>query len=171
MKSFVLILKICAGLLPVLILTLWLWPESDETIKIDDIFLTPPDTSGISSPNKAIKNSVISSDGKLVSVKDFISTSVTYDEESFSLTGGLEATQERFAISFYEPDDSFAISLTSEPLRDARFEAERFFLQTLGITQTAACSLNVSVGTMLTVNTFYAGQDLGFSFCPGSIEL
>lgn len=65
----------------------------------------------------------------------------------------------------------FMVALTKEPLADSRSHAEQFLLSTLGITQPELCSLNYYVGTTVGVNEFYAGKNLGFSFCPGAVQL
>ncbi len=89
----------------------------------------------------------------------------------YALTTLENETTTSFGVIFNEADGSFAIGLESEPLGETRRQAEQYLLSLLGITDQALCSLNVYVGTTVYVNTFYAGKNLGLSFCPGSVQL
>lgn len=76
-----------------------------------------------------------------------------------------------FDIVYFESNDSFAISLRREPLSENRRQVEAYLQQQLGITQAEMCELRVYIGTSFDVNPEYSGQDFGFSFCPGSVQL
>jgi hypothetical protein len=76
-----------------------------------------------------------------------------------------------FAIEYFPKGNVFVVGLSTEPLGKVRTEAQTFLLNDLGITQAQACSLNYSVMTADSVNEQYAGQNLGFSFCSGAVEL
>jgi hypothetical protein len=67
-------------------------------------------------------------------------------------------------VVYDSKEQFFTITLFTEPLGAARARAEKFLLAALGITSTQACALNYYVGTMESVSTFYAGENLGFSF-------
>jgi len=41
----------------------------------------------------------------------------------------------------------------------------------LGIGEQEMCQLHYSFSAPYWVNEFYAGRELGFSFCPGSVSL
>lgn len=74
-------------------------------------------------------------------------------------------------VLYNAADQSFTIALLDEPLRDARISAQQFLLGALGLSQEELCSLSYYVGTDYYVNELYAGQNLGFSFCAGSVAL
>jgi len=48
---------------------------------------------------------------------------------------------------------------------------ERDLMAKLGITEDAMCQLNYMVSVPYWVNEYYAGESLGFSFCPGATQL
>lgn len=94
--------------------------------------------------------------------------------EKGSFTLGNEATSTdnpAYLIAFYAPDQSFLVTLFAEPLAETRRAAEADLLARLDISNDDACRLKYSVITPQWVNTFYAGKNLGFSFCPGSPAL
>ena len=66
---------------------------------------------------------------------------------------------------------TFTVALLDEPLSAMRVSAQNFLMATLGISQDEMCALSAYVGTDSGVNETYAGQSLGFSFCPGAIAL
>ncbi len=81
------------------------------------------------------------------------------------------AAAENFIVAYDASLQFFTISLTKEPLGTARADAEQFLLKTLGISQTDLCNIKYFLSTTSSVNPFYAGQNLGFSFCPGATVL
>lgn len=83
--------------------------------------------------------------------------------------GGASTTD--FSISYNSSTSFFNIVLLTEPISRARSEAELFLESQLGIQPQALCTLKYFVGTPYYVNTFYAGKNLGFSFCPGATVL
>lgn len=86
-------------------------------------------------------------------------------------SGGVRDGQEdlpAYLVRYIAHDQSFTISLFSEPLRDVRRAAEIDLLARLGISESQACRLKYAVLTPQWVNSFHAGKNLGFSFCPGS---
>ncbi len=89
----------------------------------------------------------------------------------YALTSLDATTSTPFGITFNELDGTFAIGLDAEPLGATRTAAEVYFLSMVGIPEQDACALDVYVGTVARVNEFYAGRNLGFSFCEGSVPL
>jgi hypothetical protein len=77
----------------------------------------------------------------------------------------LEQTPE-FIISYYRPDQSFAISIMSENFITNRERAEKELLKILGINSKEACNLKLTLGTPAFVSDKYAGINYGLSFCP-----
>lgn len=76
-----------------------------------------------------------------------------------------------FSITFNESNDSFAISLNREPISETRVAAEQFLLNTLALGEQELCTINSYIGVAVDINPFFSGQNLGFSFCPGSVSL
>jgi len=76
-----------------------------------------------------------------------------------------------FAIEYFPQGQAFVIGLSTEPLGQVREEAQAFLMKDLGITEAQMCGLNYSVLTADSVNQQYAGENLGFSFCPGAVQL
>lgn len=76
---------------------------------------------------------------------------------------------DKYAIVYYKKDSSFLITVTSEPAELNRIDAEKVFLEKVGISKEDACKLNIIVNA-----TFRAGGNasdagnVGLSFCPGS---
>ncbi|MFA6494771.1 MAG: hypothetical protein WC246_00160 [Candidatus Paceibacterota bacterium] len=91
-----------------------------------------------------------------------------YQNAVIVAAGGSEALVARnpgYDISYYQPDNSFAISISQKPVMAMRTQAEAAFLQKLGISQSDACKLKVTVGVPISVDQQYAGTDFGLSFC------
>lgn len=76
-----------------------------------------------------------------------------------------------FAFLYSESDDSIYISIDKEPLSQTREQASQYLLNLLDINQAVACTLKVYVGVPYVVSSTLTGQNLGLSFCPGSIKL
>lgn len=83
-------------------------------------------------------------------------------------TSVLIAETPAYVISYYAPDSSFNILIEQLPFATIRAEAESAFLQKLGISEQQACKLKVQVGTPISVDPSYAGQNIGLSFCATS---
>ena len=79
--------------------------------------------------------------------------------------------QNSFAIEYTESNHYFSILLLEEPIREARFAAEDFLQAELAVTFEQMCDLNYSLTVPFFVNQHKAGEDLGFSFCEGSVTL
>ena len=67
--------------------------------------------------------------------------------------------------------DAFTVALLAEPLGATRAAAEAELAKVLGLSQSEMCRLNYYVGTTDAVSSFYAGKNLGFSFCRGTTKL
>ncbi len=76
-----------------------------------------------------------------------------------------------YMIQYIADTKYFNIELLQEPLGTIRVEAENDLMKRLGITQTQMCQLNYTVSTPDSVNSVYASENLGFSFCPGAVQL
>lgn len=76
-----------------------------------------------------------------------------------------------YAVTFIDATSYFNIALLAEPIDEARTEAEAYLQKQLGITPGQMCQLKYMVSVPVRVNQTYAGQNLGFSFCPGATPL
>lgn len=81
------------------------------------------------------------------------------------------AVGQDFQIIYFPNDSYFLVSLTAEPLKDARLNAESALISALQLTADELCALSISVQTSADVNEFYAGSDLGLTFCSDYIAL
>lgn len=69
----------------------------------------------------------------------------------------------------YDPSDSsFWIAVSSTPFAAIRQIAEQDFLMTLGVSETDACKLDVSVGVPYSPGNPMDGQSIPLSFCQTS---
>lgn len=114
--------------------------------------------------------------GGVITVTDFKKDPETqsYPNNSlYYLSGGLtpSPTKTAFSIFYAVADKSFHITLLREPIRETRASAEQTLLKKLGITEVQACSLAIYVGVPISVNEYFAGRELGLSFCPGAEAL
>ncbi len=76
-----------------------------------------------------------------------------------------------YIIEYIQESSFFNISLTQEPIGESRSAAERYLVQRLDVTRNQMCALAYSVTVPDDVNSQYASVNLGFSFCPGAVEL
>ncbi len=84
---------------------------------------------------------------------------------------GLSSSTPSFTITYIESSQFFNIGLFKEPISESRFEAEQYIRDHLGITKEQMCALNYVVSVPNFVSPLFAGDSLGFSFCPGAIEI
>lgn len=76
-----------------------------------------------------------------------------------------------YIIEYIATTHYFNIGLYKEPIGEARKNAESYLTNALGISAQALCTLKYMVSVPERVNATYAGQNLGFSFCPGAVKL
>lgn len=129
-------------------------------------------TSTFGTPASQLTMPLAVSSSTTMMAKDFIHNGVTLadpsNEGNYYLTG---ASTDGYAIGFRTPGEFFTIALQQEPLGQTRLAAENFLLGTLGVTQDQLCHLKYYLGTDVHTNSYYAGKNLGFSFCPGATVL
>jgi len=113
------------------------------------------------------------SENQIIELRDPRTLESTTDMGSgmYSVTTLENVTDKPFDIIFNEANASFAIGLTKEPVSQARYEAERYLMQSLGLSEDEMCALNIFVGVPFAVNEFLAGKNLGVSFCKGAYPL
>ena len=76
-----------------------------------------------------------------------------------------------YVIQYTTLTRGFNIVLFQEPIGLVRRQAEQYLMAQLGVSENQLCQLKYMVSVPNRVNQFYAGVSLGFSFCPGAIEL
>lgn len=112
--------------------------------------------------------------GQPLPVRDFRSYPTTIPapyEFGFYIIASEESDVVAYQISYYEKDTSFAVALLGSGLEKSRRQAELELTSLLGISEREMCLLRYSVYVPIRINEFYAATNLGFSFCPNSVEL
>ena len=99
----------------------------------------------------------------------FLAGSLGYCIANVGCPSGFASTD--FQIIYTASDQSFHIGLLNEPLKNARLEAEQFLQTRLGISQAQMCNLYYYVETTAAISPIYDNKNLGFSFCPGAVQL
>jgi hypothetical protein len=73
---------------------------------------------------------------------------------------------EDYYMAYYPQNQGFLIVLQNSDIKSAREKAERDFLQILGVDETTACNLDVSITIPYEISPQAAGGVYGLSFCP-----
>ncbi len=71
-----------------------------------------------------------------------------------------------YSIVYFSKDQSFLITILSEPAQENRDAAEQELLTKLQVSQSTACDLKVALTVPADVDEALSGQDWGLSFCP-----
>ncbi len=133
-------------------------------------------------PSTTTRTITISNGGTLV-VKDFLQDPETVKDHlnkgqnylGYHFPEGVPdptaTTEPPYVIDYFEADSSFSIAIFQEPVAANRLQAEQYLMEHLGISQNQMCTLKYSIGVPNRVNQYYAGMELGFSFCPGAVKL
>mgnify|MGYP003394998574 CR=1 FL=1 len=136
---------------------------------------TFPTTGSVTNPRNTV--SIRTANGKNIQTKDFLKDPDIWKDP---MNSGYYSLGHHFSsgtppppydIQYIEASNFFNVGLFQEPIAQSRKEAEKYMMEHLGISPTQMCELNYSVGTTNWVNGFYSGQDLRFSFCPGSVQI
>ncbi|MEK7129589.1 MAG: hypothetical protein AAB803_01085 [Patescibacteria group bacterium] len=77
----------------------------------------------------------------------------------------VDMKKQTYDITYVPSLDEYAIVVYGSPFEPARKEAERAFLQKLGVAPEQACRLKVTVSTPVFVNPEESKQTYGLSFC------
>src|SRR4030042_5618948 len=96
-----------------------------------------------------------------VEANNFYNEAIIIGDDGYAL---FEKTS-KYKIAYIPVDKSFLISILDNPFEDVKKEAEKAFLQKLGITQEDACLMNVNIATNIRINPSYAGKNYKLSFC------
>ncbi|MDO8593357.1 MAG: hypothetical protein Q7R59_00440 [bacterium] len=161
------------------------WPNAMLPIS-GSVAPTPTEPSSATSSPTGQRITLAAQNGGTVIANDFIHNGVTIPDTAnagrYLLAGNFgyclsdpqkcqAATADNFSVYYNMTTQSFILTLTKEPIGQARLDMEQFMLATLGITEQQMCSLNYLIGVTRYVNEQYAGKNLGFSFCPGATKL
>ncbi len=73
-----------------------------------------------------------------------------------------------FTVTYNSSTGLFNVVLATEPIAQARQAAGAFLMSRLGLKDFEVCSLLYYVSVPSTVNSTYAGKNLGFDFCSGA---
>jgi hypothetical protein len=76
-----------------------------------------------------------------------------------------------FSVYYLESTGNLTITLYDEDTKAARVQAEEYIKDVLPYSESELCLLDVTVITNEYVNPTYAGLNLGFSFCPGTVVI
>lgn len=76
------------------------------------------------------------------------------------------AQTDQYSIIYYQKEQTFSITISSQPAQPARDAAEAVLLQKLGISKDQSCNLIVTTYVPYDVDPNLSGQDYGLSFCP-----
>jgi hypothetical protein len=80
-------------------------------------------------------------------------------------------TNELYSIQYIAQTGFFNVTLLKQPLALARTQAEMDIKNRLQINEETMCTLRYSVAVPAYVDQGFSGRELGFSFCPGSVNL
>jgi hypothetical protein len=115
------------------------------------------------------KRDLVATTGEVIKVNDYEQNPALVLPEGQGL---FLAQTDQYIISLTQPDEQFTISILAEPIGVVRTAAELKFIELLGIDKQSACKLKVFVGGPVSVDErFGNNQNIGLSFCPGSVSL
>ncbi len=164
------ILVIVAGILMLIVIVSYFLRTTvdvSEPRAVDFVDITSPVSSGV--PGEQTSLMILNKEGQLITITNVKERADQVGTDAWVFAGGFDVENEPYALTFYESYNYFQISLEAEPLAEVRVVAEQAFLSALNLDKETACSLDVSVRTRAGVNEFFAGQELGLSFCPDAV--
>lgn len=89
------------------------------------------------------------------------------DEGSFMT----DRSADGFDVLYYAPEGALTVLLLAEPLSESRLAAEDYIMSRFNLSSEKLCDLNARIVTNRFVSNFFADRELGFSSCPGSVQL
>jgi hypothetical protein len=128
------------------------------------------DTPGGARPATATSTSLTTIDGRSIPVRDFSNDTDSIQDANNPQYYRL-GSNDAFAVTYISNTDFFIIEIQEEPIGPNRKKAELYLEQKLGISRQSMCVLQYQIVAPWWVNSLYAGQNLGFSFCPGAVKL
>ncbi len=109
-----------------------------------------------------------------ITARDFLKDPDVIDWDgagTYMIGTGLIDQDEAYQIFYYAPDKSLSIVLMAEPFAKIRLVAEEQLKNRLGLSEAQICAMNVRVNIPVMSSESLSGQNLGLSFCPGSVQL
>lgn len=172
-KSFLVLVGIVALLIGGLLVMI-LMPGDADNSSGNGIFLPGAGDEQPGGKNEMVR--LLKPDGSFEAVPDFTKGKQRIDQGEGYYHYRLTTNQETLGPDapydiIYDGDGSISIGIFKEPLKDTRKAAEAELLRLVGIDEAEACSLVIMVFVPVSVNSQYSGNDLGLSFCPGSVTL
>lgn len=137
--------------------------------------ILPTDTTATSFPSitstssARVPETFLSKSGQVLSDQPFIEYRKTQEIQP----GFFESTNESdvFGLYYLQSGGNLTVTLYGENTAKARLSAEEYLKDVLPYSEAELCSIDAIVITNEYENPRYAGQNLGFSFCPGSVVL
>jgi len=152
---------------------------SDSGSQLDDEEITFPESPGnIPDPQSATFD--LRGETGAIEVRNFFTDPLTrtdpVNEGHYQLGTYIDPyspspSDEPYYIEYIASTGYFNISLLAIPIAESRVEAEQFLLGHLSVSEDQLCNINYRVTVPARVDLLYAGQSLGFSFCPGAVAL
>lgn len=118
--------------------------------------------------------------GTTITTKNFLNdpetTADTSNPGSYYIGNSIDPTNPDtsaapYVITYIGGTNFFSVSLLKEPINEVRRQAEQYLMQRLGISERQMCQLRYTMTVPVRVSQIYAGENLGFSFCPGASQL
>lgn len=158
--------------------TIWYFSRTPEVVPTPTPITFPTSgssTTGTSVPPMNIKGF----DGSIIAVRNFLGDADTSEDPvnpgyyylGYQTFGEKAVEVPPYLITYIVETQYFNITLSQEPIGETRKSVENYLLGKLGLTKTQLCALNYTIATPTSLNSTYAGMNLGFSFCPGAIAL
>jgi len=173
------LLTLIALLIIVITILLYLNSTSDSGPQFEDEWTTFPEGSG-NIPDPQSKTFKLKGETGVIEVRNFFTDPLTrtdpVNEGHYQLGTYIDPyspdpSNEPYYIDYIASTQYFNISLLAVPIAESRREAEQFLLTHLDLTEDQLCNINYRVTVPVRISLLYAGQSLGFSFCPGAITL
>ena len=111
--------------------------------------------------NPAANTLTVPAQGGTQQVFDFTKSPARVDGDTTVI-----AENNNYSIVYFTADQSFLITILSDPAQAGRIAAEQELLVKLNVTQDEACKLKVALTVPAGVDEQLAGKDYGLSFCP-----
>ncbi|GEM_PF-1241155 len=100
-----------------------------------------------------------------VQARDFTKTPIQQLGDSMLIAKTLD-----FEIVYFTKEQTFLVTVESQPVQKARDLAEQAFLDHLKIREADACRLQVSLFVPYNLSPDLSGKDYGLSFCPTGVS-
>ena len=130
-------------------------------------------------PGVTTRMTIAGADGAPISVINFLVDADTVEDPAnpgyyyleYQTFGSKAVETPPYLITYIKETQYFNITISEEPIGEMRKKAENYLLGKLGVTKLELCNVNYTIATPSSLNSTFAGTNLGFSFCPGAITL